>query len=132
MGYVKLSKTENQDEQSIEERILLAPINKIATLVLSSNFLHMLWPHAYHQIQKRYAHLHCDAIPYLSKIGKESPSLILGWAAWIIKHPMSWCDKTCPIYEIKPWTWGGMNECKRNYCLLLVYDYLVVIPKANP
>ena len=59
----------------------LAPIKKIATLVLPSTFVGMLSLHAYRQIQKHCAYSNYDAIPNTLEIGKQSPSLILGQPA---------------------------------------------------
>ena len=43
----------------------IAPIKKIVTLVLPLTFAYMLLLHAYHQIQKHFAHPNYDAIPNL-------------------------------------------------------------------
>ena len=57
------------------------PIGKMKTStykVLPSTYIQMLRIHAYHQIQKHYACPNYDAIPNVSKIEKQSSSLILG------------------------------------------------------
>ena len=56
----------------------LAPIKKITTLVLPSTFVDMLSLHVYHRIQKCCTYSNYDAIPNISKIEKQSPSLTLG------------------------------------------------------
>ena len=48
----------------------LAPIKKIATLVLPSTFVDMLSLHVYHRIQKRCAYSNYDAIPNILEIEK--------------------------------------------------------------
>ena len=56
----------------------LAPIMKIATLLLPSTFVDMLSLHVYHRIQKRCAYSNYEAFPNILEKEKRSPYLILG------------------------------------------------------
>ena len=57
----------------LRKEFSLTPIKKIATLVIPLTFVDM-----HHRIQKRCTCSNYDAIPNISEIGKQSPSLILG------------------------------------------------------
>ena len=56
----------------------IAQIKEIATFALPSIFVDILSLLVYHQIQSHCACTKYDAISNISKIGKQSPSLILG------------------------------------------------------
>ena len=62
----------------LRKEFLLVLIKKIVTLILPSTFANMLSLRAYHWIQKHCACPNYDAIPNISKIWKQTPSLILG------------------------------------------------------
>ena len=65
----------------------VAPLKKIATLVLCSTFGHMLSLHVYHQIQKHCTYPNYDVIPNTIEIGKRSPSLIWVNLQKLYKYP---------------------------------------------
>ena len=76
VGHVKLPICKTNTPPREEFPLVL--IKKITTLVLPSTFVDMLSLHVYHRIQKRCAYSNYDAIPNISKIEKQSPSLTLG------------------------------------------------------
>ena len=75
-----------QDERFTKERISTCSTKEICH-ISTTTFIDMLWLHAYHQLQEHCAYPNYDTIPNTLEIGKWSPSLIFGYAMWILQTP---------------------------------------------
>mgnify|MGYP000565418352 CR=1 FL=1 len=76
----------SQDEQPAKKRILLDVNKRIAKSILPSISVDKL--HAYNRVKKHCTYPNYGAIPNTSKIGKRSPSLILGQPVSIVQTPI--------------------------------------------